>query len=682
MSKKLLLVSAMFASLALVSVASAQRVVAAKAIDRANFDTTCAACDDFFTFANGGWVKRTSIPPDKTALGSFGILADKNNDVVHAILGEAAAAVANGTAQPGTNTFKIGAYYASCMDSAAIEAAGARPIQPRLAAIAAIMTTDDLVLLFGQREGARGGLAPFALGPGQDPKDNTSMIVSAGQGGLGLPNTEYYTRTDAKSAETRQLYVDHVARTLMLVGETAGQAKADARTIMALETAIAGMSMTRVQMRDPNSTYNKMALADFQALTPHINWTRYLDQAGAKGGSEVNVRQPQFFKALDGMLSSVPLDDWKAYLRWRTANGAAGTLSSAFVNESFKWQQSQSGAQEQQPRWRRCLTATNVLGEAVGEEYVKRNFSPEAKARAVKIVDNLIVALRERISQLDWMSGETKTQALAKLDAFGRKIAYPDKWRDYSALQVKAGAYFENTQLAGEWQQSRSWARLGKPVDHSEWGMTPPTVNASYSPLANEITFPAGILQSPFFDPNADDAVNYGAMGAVIGHEMTHGFDDQGRQYDAKGNLRDWWTPADAVKYKAAAQLVSDQFDGFTVVDDQTHVNGKTTLGENIADLGGLTVAFSAMEKALGSGPRAAVDGFTPEQRFFLGYAQIWREVRRQEALRQQVNTDPHAPAKWRVNGPLSNMPEFRAAWGCKDGEKMVRPATLRARIW
>jgi putative endopeptidase len=377
------------------------------------------------------------------------------------------------------------------------------------------------------------------------------------------------------------------------------------------------------------------------------------------------------------------VDSWKAYFRWHAVNGSMGSLSSEFRREAFSWQQTTSGVQEQQARTKSCASATNgALGEAVGQEWVKRVMTPAAKERAAKMVDNLVTALRERIQQLDWMNEATKVQAVAKLDAFMRKVAYPDKWRDYSTLTLTGGAYNENQRAVSEWNSKRSWARLGKAPDRTEWGMTPPTVNASYSPSLNQIQFPAGILQPPFFDPNADDAVNYGAMGAVIGHEMTHGFDDQGRQFDGTGNLRDWWTPEDATKYKAAAQRVVDQFDAYTVVDDSTHVNGRLTLGENIADLGGLTVAYFAMEKALAGKPHTKVDGFTPEQRFFLAWAQIWRGLQRPEAEIQQVKSNPHAPGKWRVNGPLSNMPEFKAAWGCKDGDAMVRAENLRARIW
>ena len=658
------------------------------ALDRANMDTTCSACSDFFSYANGAWLRTAQIPASKTSLGSFGILSDRNEAVVHRILDDDAAAVRSATAKPGTNEWKIGTFYASCMDTAGIAARGISPVRSILDAVAGVKSTPDLVRAFGTLE-RRSGIAPFAVNPAADPKNSRETIVSASQGGLGLPDREYYLKTDARSTELRQQYAGHVARTLQLIGEPEAQAKADADRVMALETALAGAAMSRVAMRDPNAVYHKMSIAEFQRTTPHIDWRAYLAAVGGPRATTVNVRTPSFFAALDSLIAAVPLDDWKTYLRWHVARAAAPTLGPTFVAEDFRFNSAiMRGVQEQEPRWRRCAASTSAaLGWAVGQEYVKRDFPPEARARAQQMVENLVSALRERIGQLDWMSTTTKQQATAKLDAFLRKVAYPDSWRDYSTLLVKPGAYFENVAVAAEWNRQRGWARLGKPVDRTEWSMVPPTVNASYSPTLNQIQFPAGILQPPFFDPNADDAVNYGAIGAVIGHEMSHGFDDQGRQYDAQGNLRDWWTPEDATKYKAAAQRIVEQFDAYTVIDSATHVNGRLTLGENIGDFGGLTVAYAALQKALAA-KRArgeaipAIDGFTPEQRFFLSWAQIWREVQRPEAQRLQVATNPHAPGKWRVNGPLSNMPEFKQAWGCKDGDRMVRPDSLRARIW
>jgi putative endopeptidase len=673
---------------ALAAVVAGAQAPTTVTIERANMDTTCSACTDFFDYANGGWLRTAKIPASKTSVGSFSLLSDRNEEAVHQILEKDAAAVHNATVKPGTNPWKVGTFYASCMDTTGIAARGIEPLRPTLNAIAATATTADLVRVFGATD-RRAGTAPFSISPSVDPKNSNETIVSASQGGLGLPDREYYLKTDARSETLRQQYADHLTKTLRLVGESDAQAATDAAKVISLETALARAALPRVAMRDPNAVYHKMSLAEFQKLTPHIDWRTYLNAVGGAKTTTVNVRTPAFFTALDSLVAAVPVDDWKAYLRWHAANAAAPTLGPAFVAEDFRFNSTvMRGVEEQEPRWKRCAAATNVaLGWAVGQEYVKRNFTPEGRARAAQMVDNLVSALRERIAQLDWMSAATKQQATAKLDAFLRKVAYPDAWRDYSTLLVKPGAYFENTATASAWNRQRAWSRLGKPQDRTEWSMVPPTVNASYSPSLNQIQFPAGILQPPFFDPNADDAVNYGAIGAVIGHEMSHGFDDQGRQYDAKGNLRDWWTPEDATKYKSAAQRIVDQFDAYTVIDSTTHVNGRLTLGENIGDFGGLTVAYAALEKALAArrarGEKiAAIDGFTPEQRFFLSWAQIWREIQRPEAERLQIATNPHSPGKWRVNGPLSNMPEFKQAWGCKDGDPMVRPDSLRAKIW
>jgi putative endopeptidase len=649
--------------------------------DRANMDTTCAACSDFYEYANGGWLKTAVIPATQTGLSSFGTLGNKNRDVAHSIVSDDSAAVKSGKAKAGSEQWKIGTYYTACMDTAAIDARGTTPLKPSLDAIASIKSTADLVRAFGSSE-RRGGLAPFVVNPGADPKSSNVTIVSAGQGGLGLPEREYYFRTDPHSVQNRKEYVAHIGRTLQLIGESSADASRDADRVMTLETALAKVSTPR--MRDPNATYHKMTIAEFSKMTPGIDWHAYLDQVGGKAATVVNVRNPTFFTGLDSLLKAIPLDDWKAYLRWRATSSAAPTLGAAFAAEEFAFAKAMRGVQAPEPRWETCLASTQTaLGWAVGHEFVNRDFSPEARARAAQMVDNLVSALRDRINQLDWMSAATKKEAVGKLDAYLRKVAYPDTWRDYSALTVKPGAFFENVAAQGQWNRNRAWARVGKPVDRTEWSMTPTTVNASYSSTLNQIQFPAGILFPPFFDPKADDAVNYGALGAVIGHEMSHGFDDQGRQYDAKGNLRDWWTPEDATKYKASAQKIVNMFNGFTVIDSVTHVNGTTTLGENIGDFGGLTVAYSAMEKALAKkGRPGLIDGFTPEQRFFLSWAQIWRSKQRPEAERLQVNTNPHSPGKWRVNGPLSMMPEFAKAWGCKTGDAMVLPDSLRAKIW
>jgi putative endopeptidase len=674
------------AAIAAVWVALAASPAAAQqshALDRANLDTTCAPCTDFFTFANGGWEKRTEIPAAYPSWGSFNELQDHNQDVVHQILDDETAAVRAKKAKPGTNEWKVGTFYDACMDTTAIDALGMKPIEPQMQQIASIGDTKALLASLGKLD-AETGVAPFGFFVRPDSKNASMEIANAGQGGLGLPEREYYFRTDDKSKAIRDAYVAHVGTMLELSGESAADASADAQKIMDLETKMAQASMPRVAMRDPNATYHKMSLADMQKLAPDLDLQGILHAVGAPAVTEINVAQPDFFRAIDTLLTTVPVDTWKAYLRWHLLSNTAAALPSKFADENFKWSQRLSGVKEQLPRWKRCAATSNgVLGEAIGQEYVKRTFTPAAKARALKMVDNLIATLRADIGQLAWMSDATKQRAVAKLDAFTRKIGYPDKWKDYSKLQVEPGQYLANLHHANDWRRADNWSRLGKPVDRTEWGMTPPTVNAYYNPQMNEIVFPAGILQPPFYDPNADDAVNYGAMGAVIGHEMTHGFDDEGRQFDAQGNLRDWWTAEDAAKYDAQAKLVVDQFNGYTVVDSNTHVNGKLTEGENIADLGGLKIAYLAMEKSLKEkGRPGLIDGFTPEQRFFLGWAQVWREETRPEMQRTLVNTNEHSPAKWRVDGPFSNMPEFKAAWGCKDGDPMVRPDSLRAHIW
>jgi putative endopeptidase len=654
------------------------------AFARTSFDTSCAPCRDFYGYANGGWIKQAQIPAAYPGWGTFFEVSDRTDALARQVIMDAARDV--NSAPRKSNAWKIGTFYAACMDTARIESLGTKPIQPLLAVIASIKTADDLARAMGPLE-RMAGLAPFSIATSPDLRNTSRNALYAGQGGLLLPNRDYYTRNDARSEAMRRAYTSHVAEMLELIGEPAEQAEGAAQRILALESRLAGASMSSVQLRDPNAQYNKMSVADLQRLAPHLQWTRYLGQLGLKGvnaSTAIVVRQPDFFRTLDTLLVTVPVDDWRVFMRWRAVNGAARALPSAFVNQDFEFQRNLSGARSLLPRERRCGTATNAaLGEAVGQEYVKRAFTAEGKARALKMVDNLQAVLRERIGQLDWMSDSTRVEALAKLDAFGRKIGYPDRWRDYSTLQVKPGAHIENLRAVMQWSSARDWAKLGKPVDRSEWFVVPFRVDAFYNAANNEITFPAGILQPPFFDPAADDAVNYGAIGAVIGHEMTHGFDDQGRQFDASGNLRDWWTKADAENYNARAKLVMEQFDAYTVLDSATHVNGKLTLGENIADLGGLKIAFLSLQKALAqSGRPGPIDGYTPEQRFFLSYAQVWRQITRPEALRMRLNVDTHAPLNWRVNGPLSNMPEFAAAWGCSAGDPMVRPDSLRARIW
>jgi putative endopeptidase len=509
------------------------------------------------------------------------------------------------------------------------------------------------------------------------------VIGGAYQGGLGLPDRDYYTKTDSGSAVIRANYLTHVRKSFELAGESADQAKADADKVMAIESALAKASLTRVEQRDPVATYNYRTVAQLTAMTPHFDWTRYFADVGNANVPAVDVQSPKYFTAVDSLLTNVPLGDWKSYLRWRVIRSSSPYLSSAFVNEDFNFSKTLSGAKALLPREKRCTRLTDGgLRDALGQAYVTEYFTPQAKARALDMVHNLESVFRDRLANLPWMSETTRQQALVKLQAFAEKIGYPDKWRDYSTLTIVKGSLLNNVVAVNEYENKRDLGMIGKPLDRTQWGMTPPTVNAYYNPQMNEIVFPAGILQPPFFSATADDAVNYGGMGSVIGHEMGHGFDDQGAQFDPQGNLKNWWSAEDLEKFKTRTTMIASQYDAYTVLDS-VHVNGKLTLGENAADIGGLAVAYAALEKSLAGKPRPApIDGFTPEQRFFLAWAQIWRQNITPEAQRVRINTDPHSPGRWRTNGPLSNMVEFAEAFGCKPGDPMVRPEAQRATLW
>jgi putative endopeptidase len=645
--------------------------------DTANLDRTCKPCDDFYEFAMGGWMKANPIPPEYSRWGSFTVLLDKNQQELRTILETAA----NANDAAGSNERKIGDFYASCMDTTAIDAAGAKPIEAELLSIAQIKGATDL-----QAEMARlqenGVDAMFRFGSRQDAKDSTQEIASAVQGGLGLPDRDYYLREDEKSKALREQYVQHVAKMFELLGDASEKASTEAATVMNIETLLAKASMSNVDRRDPDKTYHRMKLAELRTLTPDFSWETYFKATGHPQLTEANIGQPDFFKALDAQLAATPIEDWKTYLRWQLVDTTAAGLSEKFVAEDFEFHgKALRGAKENLPRWKRCVEATDRnLGEALGQVYVQKYFPPEAKARALEMVHNLIAALHDDLQTLPWMGPETRAQATAKLAAFGVKIGYPDKWRDYSALKIDRTSYMQNELRGAEFEFQRQLNKIGKPVDRTEWGMSPPTVNAYYRSSMNEIVFPAGIMQPPFYDPQADDAVNYGGMGAVIGHEISHGFDDQGSKFDAQGDLKNWWTADDLKNFKERAQCVSDQFDGY-VVDGDLHENGKLVLGESIGDLGGLTIAYAAFEKSLQGKPRPPdKDGFTPEQRFFLGWAQVWGGNIRMEFARLQTNTDPHPLSKYRGIGPPSNMAEFAKAFGCKKGEAMVRAQACK--IW
>jgi putative endopeptidase len=647
--------------------------------DTANLDRSCKPCDDFNKFANGEWIARNPIPAAYPRWSNFNRIEEQNQEKLRGLLEEAAK---NSKAAKGSNEQKIGDFYSSGMATEKIEAEGVKPLAAEFDRIQKVSDTRSL-----QSEIARlqslGIRAPFGFGAVQDFKSSTQVIAQASQAGIGLPDRDYYLKDDAKSKHIRDEYTKHVQNMFELLGDDSASATAAARAVMNLETKLAQASMTRVQRRDPDAIYHKMDLAQLKQMTPSFSWEAYFKDLNHPEIATVNIDNPDFFRTVNTALTEVPLADWKAYMRWHLIRAAAPFLSSKFEQQDFTLNKLLTGTQEMPPRWKRVVATTDAsLGEAVGQIYVKRYFTPEAKARALEMVNNLIAALKNDLTTLSWMSEPTRKRATAKLEAFARKIGYTDKWRDYSALQIDRGSYVTNFFRANQFGFNRSLQKIGKPVERTEWGMTPPTVNAYYNPSMNEIVFPAGILQPPFFDPKADDAINYGGMGAVIGHEMTHGFDDQGAKFDARGNLENWWTPEDLKNFQEKTACIVNQFNNYEV-EPGLKLNGKLVAGESIADLGGLTVAYAAFQKSLeGKARPKDIDGFTPEQRFFLGWAQIWANNVRPEFARLLATIDPHPLAKFRVNGPLSNMQEFAKAFGCKAGDPMVRPESERCQIW
>jgi putative endopeptidase len=648
--------------------------------DVSSMDKNTSACTDFYQYANGTWLKNTEIPAAYSSWGAFNVLAENNRKALHEILEEAAKKT---NATKGSNEQKIGDYYASCLDEAKREVEGMKPLVPELARIDKIQDAKGVQaqIAYMHRHGI-----PTLFGYGSLPDlKNSSMVLGAtGQGGLSLPNRDYYTKTDETSVKLREAFVGHVANMFQLVGDTPEQAKKNAQTVLAFQTRLAQNSRTPVELRDPTTQYHLMSPGQLKELTPNFSWEDYRRGAGAPTVGDINVAHPEFFTALNKMVTEVPVADWKTYLRWHLITAAAPSLSSKFEIENFNFfGKTLEGRKEQLPRWRRCVSATDAsLGEALGQVYVARTFTPESKARMQAMVNNLIAAFRERLQKLDWMSEDTRKQAIAKLNAFGQKIGYPDKWIDYSALTVSRESYLANVLRSSEFDQMRDFNKINKPVDRKEWGMTPPTVNAGYNSLNNDISFPAGILQAPFFNPDADDAINYGAIGAIIGHEITHGYDDSGSEFDAQGNLKNWWTENDKKNFDTRADCVINQFSDFEA-EPGLHLQGKLVSGESIADLGGLYVAYDAYLKSLEGKPRPAdIDGFSPEQRFFLGWAQAWAEKDTPETVRLQAQSDPHPLSRFRVNGPLSNMPKFAEAFQCKTGDAMVREEAKRCQIW
>jgi putative endopeptidase len=660
-------------------------------LDPKNMDTSVKPGQNFYEYANGTWLKNNPVPPEYSRWGSFNELVEKNNDALHKIAEKADQLSAKEKGESkiekaaNADVQKVGDFYASGMNESEIDQAGAKPLQDEMKQIDAMNSRDDLIKEIGHLHSI-GVNAFFGFTSGQDDKDSNMVIAQAYQGGLGLPDRDYYTKTDDASKKLRDEYVQHLTKVFGLLGDSQEKAAANAKTVMNLETSLAKPARTRVELRDPQKNYNKMTADELQKLMPDFKWAEYFKSLDVVAPESINVGQPDFFKAADQVFKTVSLDDWKIYLRWHLIRDVAPALSKNFVDANFNfYQKTLTGAQKIKPRWKRVVSATDdELGEALGKLYVADNFPPDAKKRALEMVNNLKEALADRIKTVEWMDGATKKQALKKLDAFTVKIGYPDKWRDYSLLKIDRGPYVMNVIRGDKFEVARELKKVGKPVDRSEWGMTPPTVNAYYNPNMNEIVFPAGILQPPFFNPNADDAVNYGGMGAVIGHEMTHGFDDQGRQYDAEGNLRDWWSKESAAKFAARAKEVVAQYSAIEPLPG-LHINGKLTQGENIADIGGLKIAYAAFQKALAKHPEEAnkkIDGFTPDQRFFLAWAQIWRNNQRDEDLKLRLNTDPHSPGQFRCNVPLSNMPEFAKAFNLLANSPMVRPPDKRANIW
>lgn len=641
-----------------------------KGFDTSRMDRTADACNDFFQFANGTWLRTTEIPASESRWGSFNILGDSNNSTLREILESAAK-----TKSPaGTDTQLIGDYYYTCMNEAAIEKAGLDPIRGFLSDIEKIKTTEDLARQVAAMHNA-GLPAIFGFGAGPDLKSSNNVIANAGQGGLSLPTRDYYTDTDEKAAGIRAKFVEYMTNMFKLLGDSSDAATAHATTVMNIQTRLARASLTPVERRNPDNNYNKITLVAAEESTPNFAWPVYLAGRSAPAFTELNMAPPKFFAEVNTMLKDVSIDDWKTYLRWMTLNAAAPVLAKRFADENFNFfTRFLRGQKEQQPRWKQCVQATDQnLGEALGMQFSKKAFTPAAKARMNQLIDNLMAALEDRIDHLEWMSEETKKQAQTKLSTFKRKIGYPDVLRGYKGLTISRKSYATNVLRSGQFQIRRNLEDLGKPRDKTRWGFTPPTVNASYSSVNNDITFPAGILQPPFFNFEADDAINYGAIGGVIGHEITHGFDDSGSRFDAEGNLKMWWTPDDRKKFEERAACVIKQFDGYEV-QPGLFINGKLTLGENIGDFAGLTVAYDAFMRSLAGKPYPAdIDGFTAEQRFFLGWAQVWAGKYTAEAEREQVKSNPHSLPRWRVNGPLSNMPQFAKAFGCKQDQAMVR---------
>jgi len=646
-------------------------------LDVAAMDRTADPCVDFYEYSCGGWRKMNPIPADQTSWSVYGKLYEDNLNYLRGILEEAAAAKDRDAV-----TQKIGDYYASCMDETAVEKLGAQPLDPELSAIRNLKSKKDLASLIATLQ-LQGTSVLFNARPSQDPDNSDEMIVDVSQGGLGLPDRDYYIKDDAKSKETRERYLQHVQKMFELIGDSPDAAAKNAATVMRLETSLAQASLTRVERRDPYKQKHKMSVPELYKIAPDFNWNAYFAAGHAPKFDILNVGWPDFFKDVNAQVKSNSLPEWKAYLRFHLANSRAPYLSSTFVNEDFAfYRQYLRGAKELQPRWKRCVRYVDRdLGEALGQAYVRKTFGPELKAATLDMTRRIEDAMALRIEQLEWMSPATKQQALNKLHAIRNKVGYPDIWRDYTSVKIVPADFYGNNTRAVEFEFHRELDKVGKPVDRTEWGMTPPTVNAYYDAQMNDINFPAGVLQPPLYDAKMDAAPNYGNTGSTIGHELTHGFDDEGRQFDAKGNLKDWWTKDDADQFVKHADCVVDQYAQYVVVDD-IHINSKLTEGEDVADLGGTILAYIAWKDATKDMTLQERDGLTPDQRFFIGLAQWACENQRPENQRVNAITDPHSPGKYRINGVVVNMPEFGKAFSCKVSQPMVKPPEKVCHVW
>jgi endothelin-converting enzyme/putative endopeptidase len=642
-------------------------------------DTTVDACVDFYQYACGGWQRQNPIPPDQSSWDVYRKLYEDNLNYLRSILEEAASSEPERDAV----TRQIGDFYAACMDETTVEKRGLAPLESDLNAIAQLTSTKQLAPLVARLHMTYGGAVLFRHGSTQDPDDSNQQIAQLDQGGLGLPDRDYYTKDDAKSKEIRERYLRHVQQVFELIGDNPEIARKNAETVMTLETLLAKASMRRVDRRDPYKVKHKMKVADLSKLAPDFNWTIYYKELRYPKFEILNVAAPDFFRVLNVQLKSASMDVWKTYLRYHIVDYAAPYLSSKFVQENFDFfRKYLRGVEDMQPRWKRCVQYTDRnLGEALGQVYVRKTFPPDVEARTLDVVRRIETAMRKRIENLDWMSSATKQQALAKLNGIRNKIGHPEKWRDYSSIRITRDDFAGNVDRASAFESRRDIDKVGKPVDRGEWEMTPPTVNAYYDPQMNDINFPAGVLQPPLFDAKLDDAPNYGDTGGTIGHELTHGFDDEGSQYDAKGNLKNWWTKEDRQKFEARTQCVQDQYAKYVVVDD-IHINSKLTLGEDVADLGGEILAYAAWRDAVKDVPLHPIEGLNPGQRFFIGFAQWACTNERPEDLRVRAITDSHSPEKYRINGVIVNMPEFAQAFSCKSGQPMVKPAEQICKVW